>query len=99
MQLKETWESVEYDGKQILPQAAIKEIRCFLVHIDQGCLSGIFPGRGTNRNERLLKDINSHMKNNRYGVELAHAFITTAVFQHNERIRKKKVCLPISISK
>lgn len=29
------------------------EIRKLLVHIDNGCLSGILPGRGTNRNDFL----------------------------------------------
>ena len=63
----------------IIPLAAIKEILCLLVHTDQGCLSGILPGRGTNRNERLHKDMNSHMKNNRYGVELAY-YATSTLF-------------------
>ena len=81
---KEMWENVEYHGKQ---PAAIKEILCLLVHTDQGCLSGILPGRGSNRNERLHKDMNSHMKNNRYGVELAYA--TSTLFSHNEKIRAK----------
>ena len=49
------WEKVEYQGKTILPPAAVKEIRCLLVDIDRGCLSRILPGRGINRNERLHK--------------------------------------------
>ena len=62
---------------------------CFGHLIKSGSLSGIRPGRGTNRNERLHKDINSHMKHNRYGVELAHALITTTLFAHNEHVRAK----------
>ena len=38
------------------------------------------------RNERLHIDINSHMKMNKYGVELTHALITTVLF---ENIRAK----------
>ena len=40
-----TWENVMSDGKKILPPLALKEIRCLLVHIRRGCLSGgILPG-------------------------------------------------------
>lgn len=87
---QDTWHDVAYNGKLVLPPAAIQEIRNILVHIDRGCLSGILPGRGTNRNERLHKDINSHMTNSRYGVELAYGLITATLFQHNENIRAKK---------
>ena len=78
------------DNKRILPPIAIKEIQCLLVHIRRGCLSGTLPGRGTNRNERLHKDINTHMRSSRYGVELAYALITGSFFIHNENIRAKK---------
>ena len=88
-QFQETWENMEYNGKQVLPPAAVGEIRCLLVHIDRGCLSGILPGRGTNHNERLHKDISAHMKNNRYSVELAYGLITATMFLHNEKIRAK----------
>ena len=81
---------MEFNGKQILSPAALKEICCLLVHVDRGCLSGIHPGRGTNRNERLHKDINAHMQNSRYGVELAYALITSALFKHNEKVRATK---------
>ena len=57
---------------------------------DRGCLSNIHPGRGTNQNERLHKDINSHMKISRYGVELAYALISIALFKHNENIHARK---------
>ena len=36
------------------------EIFCLLVHIDKGCLSGILPGRGTNRNEDYIGSKLSH---------------------------------------
>lgn len=62
LQFQHKWENVSYDNKCILPPIAIKEIQCLLVHTRKGCLSGILPGRGTNQNERLHKDINSHMR-------------------------------------
>ena len=93
------WEGVAHNGRHILSAAAIKEIRCLLVHVDYGCLSGIPPGHGTNRNERLHKDLNRHMSTSRYGVELAYALLTTAFFQHNEALaarREKRSAKPVA---
>ena len=61
-----------------------------MVHIDKGCLSGIPPGCGTNRNERLHKDLNAHMTNSIYGVELAYALLTSLFFRHNEHISSSR---------
>lgn len=80
------WKNVEYDGKKLLSAAALKEIRNLRVHIEKGCLSGIKPGRGTNRNENLHKDLNKIMSNSKYGVELAYALLTVMFFNHNERM-------------
>ena len=86
---QETWKDMEFNGKKILPPLAMKEIRCLLVHniMERGCLSGIHSSRGT---ERLHKDINAHMKNSQYGVELAYALISASLFKHNENIRAKQ---------
>lgn len=84
------WNGISCNGRDILPPAAKNEIRCLLVHIDNGCLSGILPGRGTNHNERLHKDLNSHMTNSRYGVELTYALLTAQFFRHNEHISASK---------
>ena len=54
----------------------------------KGCLSGIQPGRGTNRNENLHKDLNNIMSSSKYGVELAYALLTV-FFNHNERMATK----------
>ena len=40
--------------------------------------------------ETIHKDINSHMKISRYGVELAYALIAVALFKHNENIHARK---------
>ena len=64
------WQGVIYNGREILPRAAVKEINRLMKHIDRGCLSGIKPGRGTNRNEQLhrkLKILSSSP--NSFGVE------------------------------
>jgi len=60
------------------------------VHIDRRCLSHIEPGEGTNRNERLHRDINKILCNSRYGVELGYALLACTFFHHNERIRAKQ---------
>ena len=54
-----------------------------------GCLSGIKPGRGTNRNEALHKELNKIVSSSRYGLELAYALFSNIFFRHNERIAAK----------
>ena len=49
------WKEVEYSGRSVLSQAALKEADNLRKHMEKGCLSGIKPGRGTNRNEALHK--------------------------------------------
>ena len=74
-------------GVKVLSPAALKEINCILKHIDRGCFPRILPGRGTNRNERLHRELNRVVHNTRLGVELAYALITCTFYKHNERIR------------
>ena len=95
LHFQQKWKDVSYNDKCILPPIAIKEIQCLLVHVRKGCISGILPGRGTNRNERLHKDINTHMRNSRYGVELAYALLTESFFSHNEILRAKRENRPV----
>lgn len=38
----------------------IRKIENIQVHVKKGCLSGIQPGRGTNRNENLHQDLNKN---------------------------------------
>ena len=80
------WEHSEYKGQKVLSAAALKEIKNIRVHIKKGCLSGIPPGRGTNRNENLHKDLNKIMSCSKYGVELAYSLLTVILFNHNERM-------------
>ena len=99
LRFQSQWEGVKYNERHILPPAAIKEIKCLLVHVDRGCISGIATGRGTNRNERLHRDINTHMTSARYGVELSYALLAKILFSHNERIdsrKEKRTPRPIS---
>ena len=90
-EFEQKWQSVSYNDEFALPSAALREIQCLCVHVSKGCLSGTYPGRGTNRNERLHKELNSLLTNSRYGVELAYAFLTSIFFKHNENICAKRV--------
>ena len=84
------WQNVTLNGKHILPPAAAKEVYSIIKHVERGCLSGIKPGRGTNRNERLHRELNKFMSTSRYGVELGYALITSAFYHHNENLRAAK---------
>ena len=84
------WEKVEYSGWRVLSPSAVKEAQNLKKHMLKGCLSGIKPGRGTNRNEALHKQLNKIVGSSRYGLELAFALFSTIFFQHNEKISAKK---------
>ena len=80
------WKTMKYNDRHILPPAAVTNVNTLLTHIRRECLSGIQPGRGTNRNERLHRDVNNHMRQSRYGVELAYALLTKFFYIHNGKI-------------
>ena len=80
------WENAEYSGWRVLSSSAIKEANNLKKHMQNGCLSGIKPGRGTNRNEALHKELNKIVSSSRYGLELAYALFSNIFFRHNERI-------------
>lgn len=84
------WGEEASDGKKVLPEVAKNQINNLRKHIEKGCLSGIHPGRGTNRNEALHKSLNSHMSSSRYGVEMAYMLLTTFFYNHNEKINAQR---------
>lgn len=83
------WEKAEYSGWRVLSPSAVKEVKNLKKHMLNGCLSGIKPGRGTNRNEALHKELNKIVSSSRYGLELAYALFSNIFFRHNERIAAK----------
>ena len=92
------WKDMYYDGKPILNKAAMKEIENLKVHINKGCLSNIRPGRGTNRNEALHRNINTIIRSSRYGIELAYALLSTCFYNHNENqiaVKEHRVARPV----
>ena len=78
-----SWRDAGFKGNPVLSSAAMQEISNRKKHIEKGCLSGIRPGRGTNYNENLHKNINSIMTSSPYGIELAYALLATCFYQHN----------------
>jgi hypothetical protein len=71
---------VEGSGYRWLSAATSDEISKLCKHIEKGCLSGVKPGRGTNKNEALHKSLNAYFRASRYGVELAYNYATDNYF-------------------
>ena len=83
------WTGVDYEGQKVLTPKVMQQLTAIQKHVERGCLSHIQVGRGTNRNERLHRQLNSVLKSNRYGPEMANALITVTFFKHNEHLLAK----------
>ena len=59
-------------GTSVLTKEMLKEIRNIKIHINKGCLSDIPVGCGTNRNERLHRDLTKIVTTNRIGLPLLY---------------------------
>ena len=79
------WSTVEIDSIPLLSSSAIKEINNLKHHVIKGCLSGIPPSGGTNRNEAIHKSLNKSLKRSRIGLELALAFLGLFFYKWNEK--------------
>ena len=79
------WSKAEIDSIPSLPPAAVKEIDNLKKHVIKGCLSGIPPSGGTNRNEAIHKSLNKSLKRSRIGLELALAFLGLFFYKWNEK--------------
>ena len=84
------WKDVDHEGQKIITPHVIQQLTAIQKHMERGCLSHIKVGRGTNRNERLHRQLNSVLKSNRYGPEMGTALITFTFFKHNENILAKR---------
>ena len=78
------WNNVEADGVRVLPEEAISAIGNLKEHVTKGCLSGVPPHAGTNRNESLHRILNKEKKG-RIGVELAVATLGLFFYRWNEQ--------------
>ena len=55
------WKHAESNGWFIVNDKVLKQLAQLKVHASKGCLSGINPGCGTNRNENLHRNIVSNL--------------------------------------
>lgn len=67
------WSVEEVNDVQFLPDNAVKEIENIIKYARLGCLSGIPPGIGTNKNENLYKILKKWLKKDCIGIALAVA--------------------------
>ena len=79
------WSKAEIDSIPLLSSSAVKEINNLKHHVIKGCLSGIPPSGGTNRNEAIHKSLNKSLKRSRIGLELALAFLGLFFYKWNEK--------------
>ena len=70
-----------------LSEETMAEIEKLKKHIEKGCLSGIPPGFGTERNEQLHRLLNRSMITGatRISVELAVTILTVLFYYHSSR--------------
>ena len=73
------WSAELVNDIRVLPDRAVAEINKIMKHVTLGCLSGIPPGVGTNRNENIHKRLRKWLKKDRIGVALAVALLTTVL--------------------
>ncbi|XP_028418771.1 uncharacterized protein LOC114544301 [Dendronephthya gigantea] len=83
------WESVKNAaGLSVLTKEMLKEIKNIQVHINKGCLSDIPVGCGTNKNERLHRDLKKIVATNRIGLPLLYTKMFRMLYrlaQENEK--------------
>lgn len=68
------WKDVDHEGQKLITPNVMQQITAIQKHMERGCLSHIKVGRGTNRNERLHRQLNSVLKSNRYGPEMVNDY-------------------------
>ena len=95
-QFVKKWENAEMNGWYILNENVVNELCQLKVHIERGCLSGIPPGCGTNKNENLHRMVNPFFSRCRMGLPLALALLTILFHKHNQKLSSNpKSELPI----
>ena len=79
------WKKETYRDENILPSTAITEINHLRKHIERGCLSGIPPSCGSNRNEAMHKTLRKNISRQRLGIQLALALLGIGFFTWNQK--------------
>ena len=75
-----------------LTEESLKQIDALKVHIKKGCLSGIPPGFGTEKNEQLHRLLNRSLLSGatRINIELAVALISVLFYYHSKRVASNR---------
>ena len=91
------WKEIaSIEGNKIVNPAVLKAIQNLKGHIQKGCLTGIPPECGTNRNENLHRSLNCRLAGNRIGVELALALLMTFFHSWNASRSKQETTSPLA---
>lgn len=75
-----------------LTEESLKQIDAIRVHIKKGCLSGIPPGFGTEKNEQLHRLLNRSLLSGatRITIELAVALLSVLFYYHSKRVASNR---------
>ena len=76
-------------GRCVISKSIGKELKNIEWHVRKGCLSGIPPGCGTTRNERLHRELKKTTVTNRIGVDLAKARVERTLFNATQKTQSK----------
>ncbi len=79
------WEHEKYGEDNILPGSTITELGHLRKHVQKGCLSGIPPSCGLNRNEAMHKTLRKNISRQRLGIQLALALLGIGFFTWNKK--------------
>ena len=83
------WESAADSAGTAIFQETKKSSRNLLKHIKTGCLSGIPPGGGTTKNERIHQHIKNFFRRSKVGIPLAYALLSIICYRHNSETISK----------
>ena len=90
------WKVAYTNGWYIINEKTTQELMSLKAHIKRGCLSGIHPSYGTNRNENLHKNI--FFSRCRMGIPLALALLCILFHHHNLKVSKHDGSVPSILS-
>ena len=79
-------------GERLFPLSAIRQLDQLKLHIEEGCLSGIPPGSGTERTEELHSILKPVLEKKFLSTDMAVPLLSTLFYVWNER---KESQLPI----
>ncbi len=85
-QFVKKWEHTEINGWYILNENVTNTLCQLKGHVERGCLSGIPPGCGTNKNENLHRIVNPFFSRCRMRIPLALALLTVLFHRHNHKL-------------